>query len=153
MVMELSRMVLVGLSLDKKTSNENGQSTVDCGSLWQKFINDNWFSRVPNKISQQIFAVYHEYESDHTGEFAYFIGCRVSDEAEVPKGLQKLVVPRGTFEKFIAKGTMSGCISDTWALIWASPAKRAYQVDFEVYDDRSEDWNDAEVDIFVSIQE
>jgi predicted transcriptional regulator YdeE len=153
MVMELSRMVLVGLSLDKKTSNENGQSTVDCGSLWQKFINDNWFSRVPNKISQQIFAVYHEYESDHTGEFAYFIGCRVSDEAEVPKGLQKLVVPRGTFEKFIAKGTMPGCIYETWTLIWASPIKRAYQVDFEVYDDRSKDWNDAEVDIFVSVKE
>jgi predicted transcriptional regulator YdeE len=33
----ISGFKLVGLKLDKKTTNENGQSNFDCGNLWQKF--------------------------------------------------------------------------------------------------------------------
>lgn len=28
---------LIGLKLDHKTTNENNQSSTDCGNLWQKF--------------------------------------------------------------------------------------------------------------------
>jgi predicted transcriptional regulator YdeE len=153
MVMELDEMVLHGLSLNKKTSNTNGQSAHDCGSLWQKFASENCFNLITNKMSEQIFAVYHEYEGDHTGQFGYFIGCKVSKESEVPEGLKKLVVTKGNFMKFVAKGTIPNCISETWKTIWASEIKRAYQADFEVYDERSANWNDAEVDVFVSILE
>jgi predicted transcriptional regulator YdeE len=150
--MERDQMVLHGLSLDEKTSNENGQSAQDCGSLWQTFTFGNYLNRILNKKTEEIFAVYHDYEGDHTGRFAYFIGCAVSDEAELPEGLKKLVVPKGNFEKFVAKGIIPDCIAETWKNIWASEIKRAYQADFEVYDERSANWNDAEVDVFISIE-
>ena len=32
----LAEIKLIGLSLGRKTTNENGQSAIDCGSHWQK---------------------------------------------------------------------------------------------------------------------
>lgn len=38
-----------------------------------------------------------------------------------------------------------------WDKIWEANIKRAYKADFEVYDERSRDWDSAEVDIFINI--
>jgi predicted transcriptional regulator YdeE len=149
--MERPEMILHGLSLGKKTSNTNGQSAIDCGSLWQKFIGEDYANQILDKTGQEILAVYHEYEGDYTAQFSYFIGCRVSDQAVLPAGLEKLVVQKGNYEKFVAKGHMPECISETWKMIWVSAINRSYKADFEVYDERSKDWNDAEVDVYVSI--
>jgi predicted transcriptional regulator YdeE len=38
---------LVGLKLENKTTNENNQSSTDCGNLWQQFERENIFERIP----------------------------------------------------------------------------------------------------------
>ncbi len=141
---------LIGLKLNGKTTNENGQSGVDCGNLWQQFERDNFADRIPGKLSDEVYAVYFDYDGDHTQPFSYFIGCKVKIHAEAPQGMSSLIVPAGNFSKVIAKGTMPDCVADSWKNIWDSETDRTYEYDFEVYDQRSKDWNNAEVDIFVS---
>jgi predicted transcriptional regulator YdeE len=150
---ELGEIILVGLPLPTKTTNANGQSYIDCGNLWQQFLNDNYADKIPGKLSEEILAVYHQYEGDHTQPFSYFIGCKVKDGAEVPPGLQRLIIPAATYEKITSKGQMPDCIAASWRNIWKSGIPRAYETDFEVYDERSSDWSNAEVDIFLSIKE
>ena len=41
---------LIGISLGRKTTNLNGQSGIDCGSLWQKFEMEGCAEKIPNKI-------------------------------------------------------------------------------------------------------
>lgn len=149
---ELEEIKLIGLALPTKTTNENGQSSIDCGNLWQKFENENYYSKIPNKIGDEIYAVYHNYEGDHTDPFSYFIGCKVKNDTEIPDDLDSLTIPGGSYQKVIAKGKMPNCISETWQEIWGSEIPRAYGADFEVYDERSQDWSDAEVDILVSVE-
>jgi predicted transcriptional regulator YdeE len=145
-----TRMIyLIGIKLRNKTTNEQGQSGIDCGNLWQEFEQQHISDSIPNKISSAIYAFYYNYESDHNGSFSYFIGCRVEDGTEAPGGLSGLIIPEGHYVKLLAKGIMPACVSDTWKKIWASDMKRSYAYDFEVYDDRSSDWTNAEVDIFV----
>jgi predicted transcriptional regulator YdeE len=57
----------------------------------------------------------------------------------------------GTYQKIIAKGKIPYCITDAWNDIWNSDIERAYKTDFEVYDARSKDWSNGEVDIYVSV--
>lgn len=142
---------LIGLSLGKKTSNANGQSALDCGSLWQRFESGHYANNIPGKLGDEIIAVYHEYEGDHTKPFSYFIGCKVMPGTALPAGMDRLAVPAGSYHSFTAKGEIPGCIADTWKRIWNSDLPRAYRSDFEVYGERSKDWSDAEVDIFISI--
>lgn len=48
---------------------------------------------------------------------------------------------------------MTGCVTDTWKKIWDSSLNRKFGFDFEVYDERSQDWNNAELDIYISTTE
>lgn len=141
---------LIGLKLDHKTTNEGGQSSVDCGNLWQKFEIENFAERIQAKLSPDIYAVYFDYESDYTKPFSYFIGCEVKMDAEVPKNMDYLIIAAGSFTRVIAKGKMPDCVANSWKEIWSSKIDRAYKYDFEIYDERSKDWSNAEVDIFVS---
>lgn len=149
---EINEFKLVGLALKNKTTNENGQSNIDCGNLWKKFETGNYADEIQGKLSDEIFAVYHNYEGDYTKPFSYFIGCKVNADAEIPTGMDALIIPGNKYQKFIAKGKMPGCIADSWKKILNSEVSRAYQSDFEVYGERSKDWNNAEVDIFISVK-
>ena len=150
---EKGQLRLVGLKLTGKTTNVKNQSSTDCGNLWQKFESEKVSKIIRNKISEEIYAVYYDYESDETGPFSYFIGCRVDNNSQIQKGLSELIIPSQSYMKVVAKGKMPVCISEAWTSIWNSKMKRKFEYDFEVYDDRSKDWNDAEVDIFISIDD
>lgn len=148
---KISEFKLIGLKLDKKTTNKNGQSNIDCGTLWQEFETKNYIEKIPNKLDDTIYAVYYDYEGDHTKSFSYFIGCKVKIDTEAPEGMDSLIIPEQNYYKIIAKGKIPDCIANAWKTIWSSKIKRSYTYDFEVYDERSKDWNNGEIDIFVSI--
>ena len=141
---------LVGIKLSNKTTNQNKQSSKDCGELWQKFETDKIFDVIPEKLSNEVYAVYFDYEKDEKTSFSYFIGCKVEKNSATSKELEELIIPSQEYSKFTAKGIMTGCVTDTWEEIWNSDTERKFGFDFEVYDERSQDWSNAEVDIYVS---
>ena len=61
-------------------------------------------------------------------------------------------VAGGRYRNFVAQGKIPDCIADTWRDIWAGETERAYITDFEVYDERSKDWKDGRVEIFIGIK-
>lgn len=96
--------------------------------------------------------MYYDYEGDHTQPFSYFIGAKVQAGTIAPEGLDRLDIPAQAYEKVIAKGQMPECIGDAWRSIWKTELDRAYGYDLECYDERSADWSNAEVDIFLSVR-
>jgi predicted transcriptional regulator YdeE len=148
----ISEFRLVGLRLNGKTTNDNNQSSIDCGNLWQQFEKDRIIERIPDKLSDDIYAVYFGYEKDETAAFSYFIGCPVENNSDVPEGLTTLLIPAQSYLVFKAQGEMPVCMADTWSKIWSSEINRRFTFDFEVYDERSHDWDNAEVDIYVATE-
>jgi predicted transcriptional regulator YdeE len=63
-------------------------------------------------MSDAIYAVYYDYESDEKGIFSYFIGCKVDENTEKPEGLDELIIPEQRYHIETAKGQITGCISD-----------------------------------------
>jgi predicted transcriptional regulator YdeE len=143
---------LIGIALKNKTSNGNGQSGMDCGNLWQKFEKEDTFNTIQGKISNEIFAVYYNYEGDYTKPFSYFIGCKVKVETEVPEVMNSIMIPDGNYQLFKAKGKMPDCIGKAWQEIWSSDIQRAYMADFEVYGEGSRNPVNAEIDIYLSVE-
>lgn len=144
---------LIGIKLKKKTFNAGGQSMIDCGSLWQEFEKRNITGQIPDALGDEVFAVYYDYEGDHTKPFSYFIGRPVEKNAQRPDGLDELFIPESMFRRIEAKGKMPDCVAGAWRQIWQSDTERAYRYDFEIYDHRSRNWEDAEVDIFLSVND
>jgi len=149
----VKEIYLIGLPLAAKTSNAHGQSSIDCKNLWHRFEEGNYASLITHKLSNEIYGVYHQYEGDSNKPFSYFIGCRVEKGGAIPEGLTYLTIPAGTYEKITVQGKMPDCVTKAWKEIWGADYDRAYNTDFEVYDERSRDWSHAEVDVYVSIHE
>lgn len=150
MVEQKDSFKLIGLRLNGRTTNHGGQSSKDCGNLWQKFESENVSDLILEKLSDEMFAVYFDYDKNDTASFSYFIGCRVPDNVVPPVGLDVLVIPQLLYTKFIARGKMTACVTDAWKDVWNSGIKRDFAFDFEVYDARSQNWDKAEVDIYIS---
>ena len=121
--------------------------------MWQRFEKGDYANKIPNKLSNEVLAVYHDYDGDHTNPYAYFIGCKVKKGTPVPAGMNGLVITGALYYQITAKGKIPDCIINVWKEIWSSNIKRAYTADFEVYDSRTANWADAEVDIFLSVKE
>ena len=151
MIETLPSFEMIGLKLPHKTRNQDGQSNRDGGRLWQKFEKEQIASQIPQKIGDEIYAVYFDYEGDHSDPFSYFIGCRVPSGVALPDGLDRLIIPAQTYQKLIARGPMPDCIAGLWKDIWKSDLPRAYVVDFEIYGEKSKNWDHAEIDVFLSI--
>jgi predicted transcriptional regulator YdeE len=150
MKIQLPDFTLAGIQLEHPTRNAHGQSMADCGSLWERFMKESIALKIPEKFSETIYAVYFNYSGDHNDPYNYFIGCQVPEATTAKDGLSVINVPAARYTKFIAKGKIPDCIASTWNNIWKSKIQRAYIADFEVYDERSSDWESGEVDIFLS---
>lgn len=145
---------LAGLKLGYKTTNKDNKAMEDCGALWQHFGGSFLGTKLPQKLSNDIYAVYYNYDGDHTQPYAYFIGYRIPEDANLPAGIDTLTIPAQQYDELSTKGQMPNCVADAWREIWKlDDSHRAYGFDFEVYGPKAGDWNNAEIDIYLSKKE
>ena len=143
--------IVTGISV--RTTNENGQAATDIPALWNKFISEGILEKISNKVDNTIYCIYTDYEKDHTRPYTTILGCRVEDVSNIPDGMITKILHEASYEKFIAKGNLAeGAVFNEWIKIWNSDLKRTFTADFEVYDERSKNPQNAEVDIFIAVE-
>ncbi len=142
---------IIGISI--RTTNENGQASKEIAELWQKFISENIISKIPNKISNDIYSLYTEYESDHTKPYTTILGCKVENLDSIPNGMVGNSFKGGNYIKTSTKGDlMQGLIVNHWAKIFEMDLERVYTADFEIFGEKAQNPSDAEVDFYVSVK-
>ena len=98
-------------------------------------------------------AVYTDYASDQDGEYTFVIGARVRAGTEAPAGMVAKIVPAGRYAVFVSeRGPVGEVVMRTWQRVWASGIDRAYQADYEVYDERAGDPGNAVVEVRVGVK-
>lgn len=143
---------VIGISL--RTTNQAAITDGTIGRLWEQFFVNNVLAQIPNKIDNAIIAVYYDFEHDKQSEYTLLIGARVSSLDNVPTGLTALHVPAQKRTVFISeKGFRSSVVVDLWKKIWAledeGKLDHSYTTDYEVYDERSQDPQNAQVEIHI----
>ena len=149
----VEEFAVIGISM--RTTNENGQSAQDIEKLWGRFWGEGVQERVPNKASEDIYAVYMDYESDYTAPYTVVIGLPVTSLETIPEGFVGITIEAAVYEKFVSKGKMPQAVVNTWMEIWQKDQElnRAYQVDFTVHSKKYYDGDNAEVATFISVNE
>lgn len=67
----------------------------------QKYFHGALPDKILNRKKPAVtYCVYTEYESDHNGDFTYFIGEEVSSFDNLPQGFVSLTIPAQTYAKF-----------------------------------------------------
>lgn len=156
----LPEIKLVGLSTRTCNKDEMQSKTPKIAPLVQRYFQQGIAQQIPHvKNSKETFSVYTDYESDAQGDYTYFIGQEVT---EFPSDLSEewvcLTIPAATYQKFTTNpGKMPGVVIEGWQSIWnmsdeALGGMRAYQADFEIYDQRAQNLEQAVVDIYIGIR-
>jgi len=152
-IMPKSAFYFVGTKVH--TSNEleaSGKGVIS--RQWKEFTENNMLSTIPNRLTNDVIAVYTEYESDETGTYTFGIGAQVSSAADAPKELQVIAAPPSDYAVFTSRsGPVHEVVAETWAYIWewSKTHQRAFGVDFEVYSHLAQNPEKAQVQIYVSI--
>lgn len=147
----LKEFKVIGISI--RTTNENGQAATDIPTLWNKFMTESILEKIPNKISNDIYSIYTEYESDHTKAYTTILGCKVEHLNEVPEGMVAKIFDEENYTKFMTKGDLNkGIVYNKWEEIWNIDLDRTYSADFEIYGEKAQNPADAEVEIFIATE-
>ena len=147
---EIQPFNIIGISV--RTTNEGGQMGVDIPALWHRFALENIMEKIPNRIDNTIYCIYTEYEGDYTKPYTTLLGCKVRNLEEIPAGLIGKEFGSGNYNKYVAKGSiLQGSVFEQWQHIWSLNLPRTYSYDFEVYGEKAQDLEKAEVDIFIAV--
>ena len=155
-VVDQDAFTVVGISA--RTSNAKEVTDGVIGAMWERFLQDDVLEKIPNRVDQNIVAVYTDYASDHNGEYTYVLGARVTSDAEVPAGMVAKKVPAQKFAVFTSeKGPAPKVVPGLWMRINSLPetsvgANRQYKADFEIYDERAADPQNLQMDVYVGIK-
>jgi predicted transcriptional regulator YdeE len=158
---QLDSLTLVGLTA--RTNNENEMNPESskiaklAGLYWGDQIANNFKHRTSPMVT---YAAYTEYESDENGDYTYFIGERVDslDDQDLSQ-FQTITLLASKYQKLTtAAGKIPDIIISAWQEIWTMNesdfgGKRRYIADFEVFDQRAADPNNAVIDIYIGIED
>lgn len=124
----------------------------------RRFFHEKLFDNIPNrKKPGTTFCCYTDYESDHNGDYTYFIGEEVDSLSDIPEGFETLVIPPQAYTKFTTEpAPMPDVVRDAWFSIWNMTeqelgGKRGYKTDFEIYDERANDHQNIVMDLYIGI--
>ena len=130
-IIEQEGFYIVGISV--RTSNQNGQSKKDIDELWFKFMDDNLIKHIPDRASNDVYCVYTDYETDHTGKYTAVLGCKVNSLININNSFTAVAISAGKYQVYSLKNKLSEVISAAWQQIWESDINRKYTADFDLY--------------------
>lgn len=142
---------IIGISV--RTTNEKGRATKEIAQLWGRFISESILDAIPNKVDNTVYSLYTDYDGDHTRPYTAILGCKVENLNTIPAGMVGKSFKGGNYVKRTAKGDlMKGLIVNEWMKIWEMNLERIFTVDFEVFGEKAQNPNDAEVDFLIAIK-
>lgn len=141
---------VIGISV--RTKNKDGQAAKEIAKLWDDFMNETVRDDILNRLSDDIYCVYTDYESDKDGFYTVILGYRVNNTNDLTGEYDYKDIPESKYYKFLSEGEMPESVIATWEHIWQSDYKRGYFADFEIYTPDSFKNKHAKIPTYLSIQ-
>ena len=158
-IVERESFQVIGTEASTNNAKEAGPDAI-IGKHWQQFLGQGLLRQIPDRVDDNILAVYTDYASDANGQYSFILGARVKPipDPKIPPGMVVKTIPAQRFAVFTSeRGPVAKVVIATWKQIWSyyqSPSNglRAYRADFELYDERAADPNNAQVDIYIGVK-
>jgi predicted transcriptional regulator YdeE len=152
----ISPFTVIGIAARTDNAKESTANGI-IPKQWQKFFSEGMAARIPNTTGSTFYGVYSDYASDHNGEYTYAVGQAVKDGTAAPSGMVVIRVPAGQYAVFTTEvGTFSKVIPDAWQRIFKleeeGKLKRAYKTDFEIYDQRAQNPQNGQIEIYIGMK-
>ena len=156
----LTELTLVGLAMRTNNQDEMNPQTAKIGNKIAEYFEDQANHGIQHRSKPGVtYCAYTEFESDEHGEYTYFIGEAVDSlDGQDLENYKAITIPAGSYQKFTTEpGQMPNIVISAWQEIWQMNTDdfegvRRYHTDFEIYDERAANPNEAAVDIFIGLE-
>lgn len=147
-----SPMLVIGVST--KAAYRQDHSAPEIDQLWEKFLSEDVFNKIPEKANDSIVGLYYDYEKegDELKSFHYLLGCEVTSLAQLPPGMIAREIPSSSYAHFVVKGKFPETLQTTWKAISSSTLKRLLSGDLEIYTTENGKPNYTDVTVYVSVE-
>lgn len=156
---QVKSKVLIGTAVSTSFVKESNPLTSEITKLVGAYIGEKKADKIPERKNPNVsICAYFNYSNKYLGDYTYFIGEEVNENAIAPEGMIRLEIPAGTYLKVTTEpGIIPYILMNAWHKIWqlfenAANGNRLYHVDFEVYDARAKDPQKSIVDIYVGVK-
>lgn len=141
-------LIISGLMVRTRLSDEEKEETAKIGNMWQKFCAEGVMNKIAQRTNQFVYGVYHNYESGDQSCFDATAGVAVLN----PDVLMNTVeIQGGKYLVFRAMGELPFMVIRTWQEIHqyfkTTSYKRKFATDFEIYT------SDTSIDVYVGIED
>lgn len=151
-------MIVMGVEL--RTTYINNECFSAIPAFWQKLRTENPLVNIPHKDKVDpnvLVSVYTNYTPDFSmksGYYSMIVGTLVSKVDTIPAGMVVKKIPAAKYAVFTSKGPIASAVAKTWfEEIWQNKdLKRTFTNDFEWYDEKSADVENAIVKIYIAIE-
>lgn len=140
------------IGIECRTSNAPEYGPQDIPRLWERFYSEDIINKIPNKASNEVIALYCDYEGDYTQPYSLVIGCAVTALDSIPEGMVAKTIPVGSYAVFHAVGEHPASLIETWGNVWQTTLKRTYTGDYEFYGEKFFSRSAQEVEVFIAIE-
>lgn len=144
----LEEKVVAGI--EARTNNYSPDMGMVIGGLWNRFYQEGVYESIPNKVTNKSMGIYTDYAGNEKDDYTVCIACEVAKGTDIPDGLVSRTIPAGNYAKFIVKGDMQKAVAEFWQELWKMDLPRAYQYDFEEYQNSS--MEECEIHIYISLK-
>lgn len=131
-IKQLKSKKIIGITV--RTSNGGKGPNRDIEALWSRFYEEGISTKIEHKVSDTVYAVYTQYEGDHTKPYSLIIGHEVSDGSLVPKGCVLYETVSSHYAHQPLEGAFPQSLFQAWSDVWRSSIERAFTTDIESYD-------------------
>jgi predicted transcriptional regulator YdeE len=150
---EVSSFSVVGISARTDNSREAGPGGA-IAEIWHRLVQEGLDKEIPNPVGMELYGVYTDYASDHNGDYTFVAGRAVKPGTIPPQGMVSVTIPEGSYAVVTTeKGPLPTVIPGAWMKVFeledSGNVSRAYKTDFELYDQRAMNPEDAQVDIYL----
>lgn len=142
---------IVIIGIECRTSNAPDKAPLDIPLHWGKFYSEGILNKIPNKTSNEVIALYCDYEGDHTKPYSFVIGSPVSSLTIIPEGMVAKTLPATSYAVFNAIGEHPKKLVETWGEVWKTTLDRTYTGDFEIYGEKFTSGSPQEVEVLIAI--
>ena len=140
-------ILIIGIEL--RTTND--RAFTDIPLHWQKFYQDSMLDQIPNKVSNDVYAVYTNFEhpgQNNEGMYSFILGAQVTTLNFIPFPFVSTVIPPSRREVFSVATSHPENVGETWQTIWRrTDLKKTFISDYERYQPSGT------IAIFVGIEE
>jgi AraC family transcriptional regulator len=143
------------IGLELKTTTHGGKNLIEIPPFWEQVMAAGQIERIPDKkIPDTVLGICMDFAPD--GWFSYLIAAEVTSTDNAPEGMVYRTIPAATYAVFPARGKMPASIQDTFKYIYREwlpncTYRHAGSAEFEWYDERCDDTENAVVDIYIPV--